>query len=57
MKEHFAEQLEEVRRQLIFMGSEVDKQIHAAVESVMERSTDRAREVIARDRRSARDRC
>jgi phosphate transport system protein len=50
MKEHFAEQLEEVRRQLIFMGSEVDKQIHAAVESVMERSTDRAREVIARDR-------
>jgi phosphate transport system protein len=49
MKEHFVEQLEEVRRQLIFMGSEVDKQIHAAVESVMEHSTDRAREVIARD--------
>lgn len=49
MKEHFAEQLEEVRRQLIFMGGEVEKQIHAAVEAVMENSLERAHEVIARD--------
>jgi phosphate transport system protein len=50
MKEHFAEQLEDVRRQLIFMGGEVEKQIRSAVESVMEHSTDRARDVIERDR-------
>ena len=50
MKEHFAEQLEDVRRQLIFMGAEVEKQIRAAVESVMAHAPDRAREVIARDR-------
>lgn len=49
MKEHFAEQLAHVRRQLIFMGGEVEKQIRAAVESVMENSVDQARAVIARD--------
>jgi phosphate transport system protein len=50
MKEHFGEQLEQVRRQLIFMGGEVEKQIRAAVDAVMETSVDKAREVIARDR-------
>jgi phosphate transport system protein len=49
MKEHFSEQLAEVRRQLIFMGGEVEKQIRGAVDAVMERSVERAREVIARD--------
>lgn len=50
MKEHFGEQLEEVRRQLIFMGGEVEKQIRSAVDAVMDGSVDKAREVIARDR-------
>jgi phosphate transport system protein len=50
MKEHFGEQLEQVRRQLIFMGGEVEKQIRSAVDAVMETSVDKAREVINRDR-------
>ena len=49
MKEHFAEQLEHVRRELIVMGGEVEKQIRAAVNAVTESSVDLAREVIARD--------
>ncbi|MDQ3280808.1 MAG: phosphate signaling complex protein PhoU [Acidobacteriota bacterium] len=49
MKEHFAEQLERVRRDLIVMGGEVEKQIRAAVAAVMESSTEMARNVIARD--------
>lgn len=49
MKEHFAEQLEHVRRELIVMGGEVEKQIRAAIKAVNENSTDLAHEVIARD--------
>ena len=50
MKEHFAEQLEQVRRDLIVMGGEVEKQIRAAVKAVTESSPKLAQEVIARDR-------
>jgi phosphate transport system protein len=50
MKEHFGEQLEHVRRQLILMAGEVEKQVRAAVEAVMQNSAESAREVIARDR-------
>lgn len=49
MKEHFSEQLEELRRQLIFMGAEVEKQIRTAIEAVMEASPEKARLVIERD--------
>jgi phosphate transport system protein len=49
MKEHFSEQLEHVRRELIVMGGEVEKQIRAAVDAVMECSSEMARQVIARD--------
>jgi phosphate transport system protein len=49
MKEHFSEQLEHVRRELILMGGEVEKQIRAAVDAVMESSSEMARHVIARD--------
>jgi phosphate transport system protein len=49
MKEHFAEQLEHVRRELIVMGGEVEKQIRGAIKAVNENSTDLAHEVIARD--------
>lgn len=50
MKEHFGEQLENVRRKLIFMGNEVEKQIRAAVEAITENSVEKAREVITHDR-------
>lgn len=49
MKEHFGEQLERVRRELIVMGGEVEKQIRAAVNAVTDGSTELARNVIARD--------
>jgi phosphate transport system protein len=49
MKEHFAEQLERVRRELIVMGSEVEKQIRGAVDAVTRNSAELAQEVIARD--------
>jgi len=49
MKEHFAEQLEHVRRELIVMGGEVEKQIRAAMKAVTENSTELAQEVITRD--------
>jgi len=49
VKEHFGEQLERVRRELIVMGGEVEKQIRAAVNAVTDGSTELARNVIARD--------
>ena len=49
MKEHFAEQLEHLRRRLILFGAEVEKQIAAAVEALTEASEIKARAVIAAD--------
>jgi phosphate transport system protein len=49
VKEHFAEQVERVRRELIVMGSEGEKQIRGAVNAVNQNSTELARQVIARD--------
>jgi phosphate transport system protein len=49
MKEHFAEQLEHLRRRLILFGAEVEKQIAAAVEALSEGSAAKARAVIAAD--------
>jgi len=49
MKEHFAERLENLRRRLILMGSEVEKQIRSAIEALTEGSVEKARSVIARD--------
>jgi phosphate transport system protein len=49
MKEHFAEQLEELRRRLILLGSEVEKQIADAVEALKGSSGEKARSVIAAD--------
>jgi phosphate transport system protein len=51
VKEHFAEQLEQVRRELIVMGGEVEKQIRGAVDAVTEGKAELAQEVIARDGR------
>ncbi|MGH9364516.1 MAG: phosphate signaling complex protein PhoU, partial [Thermoanaerobaculia bacterium] len=49
MKEHFAEQLEELRRSLILMGGEVERQIQRAIEALTERDAEKARAVIAAD--------
>jgi phosphate transport system protein len=49
MKEHFAEQLEHLRRRLILFGAEVEKQIAASVEALTEASEIKARAVIAAD--------
>jgi phosphate transport system protein len=49
MKEHFAERLENLRRRLILMGSEVEKQIRASIEALTEGSAEKARAVIFRD--------
>ena len=49
MKEHFAEQLEHLRRRLILFGAEVEKQIAAAVEALTQASAVEARAVIAAD--------
>ena len=49
MKEHFAELLEELRRSLILMGGEVERQIQRAVEALTEVSPDKARAVIMDD--------
>ena len=50
MKEHFAEQLEELRRNIILMGGEVERQIHRAIEALIEVDAEKARSVIAADR-------
>ena len=49
MKEHFAERLESLRRRLILMGSEVEKQIQASIQALTEGSAEKAHAVIARD--------
>ena len=49
MKEHFAEQLEDLRRQLILMGGEVERQIHRAIEALTEMDAEKARGVVASD--------
>lgn len=49
MKEHFAEQLEELRRSLILLGGEVERQIQRAVEALTEVNPDKARAVIVDD--------
>jgi phosphate transport system protein len=49
VKEHFAEQLEHLRRRLILFGAEVEKQIAAAVEAFTEASAAKASSVIAND--------
>ena len=49
MKEHFAEQLEHLRRRLILFGAEVEKQIAGAVEAFTEASAAQASVVIASD--------
>ena len=49
MKEHFAEMLEELRRSLILMGGEVERQIQRAVEAVTEVNPEKARAVIVDD--------
>jgi phosphate transport system protein len=49
MKEHFAEQLEHLRRRLILLGAEVEKQIAGAVEAFTSASATKATVVIAND--------
>lgn len=49
MKEHFAEQLEELRRSLILMGGEVERQIQRAIEALTEVDPGKARAVIVDD--------
>ena len=49
MKEHFAEQLEDLRRNLILMGGEVERQIQRAIEALTEVDAEKARAVIAAD--------
>ena len=49
MKEHFSEQLEELRRSLILMGGEVERQIQRAIEALTEVDPEKARAVIVDD--------
>jgi phosphate transport system protein len=49
VKEHFAEQLEDLRRNLILMGGEVERQIQRAIEALIEVDAEKARAVIAAD--------
>jgi phosphate transport system protein len=49
MKEHFSERLEEVRRRLILMGGEVEKQIGKAIDALVQASAEKARSVIEQD--------
>jgi phosphate transport system protein len=50
MKEHFSELLENLRRQLIGMGAEVETQIRLAVDALVEADAVKARQVIEHDR-------
>ena len=50
MKEHFSEKLENLRRQLIGMGAEVENQIRLAVEALVEADATKARKVIEHDK-------
>jgi len=49
VKEHFAEQLEELRRNIILMGGEVERQIHRAIEALIEVDPEKAHSVIEAD--------
>jgi phosphate transport system protein len=49
VKEHFAEQLEDLRRNLILLGGEVERQIQRAIEALIEPDEKKAGEVIAAD--------
>jgi phosphate transport system protein len=49
MKEHFAELLEHLRRQLIEMGAEVESQIRSAIEALLAGDAEKARAVCERD--------
>ncbi len=49
MKEHFAEQLEDLRRNLILMGGEVERQIQRSIEALTEVDAEKAAAVIAND--------
>jgi phosphate transport system protein len=49
VKEHFAEQLEGLRRNLILLGGEVERQIQRAIEALTEADERKAAEVIASD--------
>ena len=49
VKEHFSEQLESLRRNLILMGGEVERQIQHAIEALTEVDEKKAAEVIAAD--------
>ncbi|MGH9365565.1 MAG: phosphate signaling complex protein PhoU [Thermoanaerobaculia bacterium] len=49
MKEHFSEQLEDLRRNLILMGGEVERQIQRAIEALTEVDAKKAAAVIAAD--------
>jgi phosphate transport system protein len=49
VKEHFSEQLEGLRRNLILMGGEVERQIQRAIEALTEVDEKKAADVIAAD--------
>ena len=49
MKEHFSEQLEDLRRNLILLGGEVERQIQHAIEALIEADEKKAEEVIDAD--------
>jgi len=49
VKEHFSEQLEDLRRNLILMGGEVERQIQRAIEALTEIDAKKAADVIAAD--------
>jgi len=49
VKEHFSVQLENLRRNLILMGGEVERQIQRAIESLTEVDEKKAADVIAAD--------
>jgi phosphate transport system protein len=49
VKEHFSEQLEQLRRNLILMGGEVERQIQRAIEALTEMDVNKALTVIAAD--------
>jgi phosphate transport system protein len=49
LKEHFSELLEDLRRNLILMGGEVERQIQRSIEALTEVDEDKAAAVIAAD--------
>ena len=49
MKEHFSEQLEDLRRNLILMGGEVERQIQRSIEALTDVDAEKAAAVIEAD--------